>query len=507
MMDQERWWQRCVSYEIFPRSFQDTNGNGIGDIPGIIMRLPYLKKLGVGCLWIASIFFANDFLGEEVMDYRAVDPVLGSMSDVDALIAEAHRLSIKIVLEMPIGHTSARHAWFLESRKGGSSNPYQDFYLWTDTTCNWVTIKSDGALTWDSSRNAAFVHTYGENLPDLNWRDEHVVKAMYDQCRFWLEKGVDGLEFHDVNTIIKDETFRDNPSLSMLLHPRSYERQLHVFDRNRPESHRELRRLHAMVGEYDNRLMAGDILQEKAGESEIAASYVGDQLDITFDDALMRLPFRASAWRWCAQRWYQAVGENGWPAWRMESGKDGRIVDRWKGNDGRARIAAMFLLTQKGMPLLYYGQEIGLCSKAKETKEGKVHTVSWRPMVWTDQEGHGFTTGTPWLPWGNAASSVAHGETDADSLFSLYRRLIALRNEDSVLQAGTIHFLDSGRHGVLAYCRQLGEEKRIILLNFRSRHSEVRTDAHTIMLSTSSMPTWVRGKLVLGPYQGVILKA
>ncbi|MCH3920454.1 MAG: DUF3459 domain-containing protein [Sphaerochaeta sp.] len=128
-------------------------------------------------------------------------------------------------------------------------------------------------------------------------------------------------------------------------------------------------------------------------------------------------------------------------------------------------------------------------------------------MVWTDQEGHGFTTGTPWLPWGNAASSVAHGETDADSLFSLYRRLIALRNEDSVLQAGTIHFLDSGRHGVLAYCRQLGEEKRIILLNFRSRHSEVRTDAHTIMLSTSSMPTWVRGKLVLGPYQGVILKA
>lgn len=473
-MDETTWWKQCVAYKIEPRKFHDSNGDGIGDIVGIISRLPYLRRLGIGCICLSSVFPGMGSGDGGVTEYCSVDPCLGSMADMEDLVDKAHVAGMHVVLEIPISDTSDRHKWFLESKKGGTGNPYSSFYLWTDVACNWMSTKSATVLEWDKNRKAASVRTLGVSLPDLNWRDGGVVQAIYDQCRFWLDKGIDGLELSDANCIVKDDAFRDNPGLFRPFRIHSYKRQLHVFDRNRPENHKELRRFHEMVSVYPHRVVAGRILQNEPGEPEMAGSYLGNQLDLTFDDSFAFLPFSAKAWKQCARRWYRAVGVGNWPGWKFEDRFLPRSMDRFGGDVRKAGLAAMFLLTQLGTPVLYFGEENG----ARDEKGSKTFP-----------------------------SCLTERANEDSPLVSLYASLIALRSRDGILRTGRIRYLDDSPCDVLEYVRETGTERRTIVLNFGKRQRTVPMGNGDVLLATYGKVAVVGGKLVLAPRQGVVLKA
>ena len=494
------WWQTGIVYQIYPRSFQDSNGDGIGDLNGIAARLDHAAGLGVDAIWISPIFPSPmaDF-GYDVADYRGVDPMFGSLADFDALLAAAHARNLKVLLDFVPNHTSDRHPWFVESRSS-RDDPKRDWYLWHDPKPdggppnNWLSRFGGPAWTLDESTGQYYCHSFLAQQPDLNWRNPSVVAAMHDALRFWLGRGVDGFRIDVLWLLIKDDRYRDNPP-NPAWQPGGdpFWQFLPEYVSDRPEMREVARGLRAVFDEYPRRVMIGEIYLP----NERLAAYYGAHLD----EAQLPFNFQLIGAAWDAGtlartiRDYEAVLPPGaWPNWVLGNHDQHRLATRIGVN--QARVAAMLLLTLRGTPTLYYGDEIGMVdgdippdlvqdpAEKNNPGLGLGRDPERTPMQWDASPEAGFTTGTPWLPVGECGTVNVEAETaDPASLLSLYRSLIRLRREHQALSLGDIENVRADGT-VLRYERVHGGERLLVLLNLGDKTHWVETPHGTALLTT-----------------------
>jgi len=527
------WWQDCIVYQIYPRSFQDSDHDGVGDLQGIIRRLDYIKSLGVDAIWLNPIFVSPMMdLGYDIADYRNIDPLFGTLGDAELLIEKAHELSLKVIFDLVLNHTSNEHPWFLESRESRDSDK-ADYYIWSDTVPNnWKAAFGGKGWTFDKQRGQYFFHSFLPQQPDLNWRNPAVADSLLDEVRFWLDKGVDGFRLDSINAIIKDDALRNNPR-NYRRKLRSYDKQHHIFDRNRPESHSKLKMLRRLIDTYPDRMLIGEILVESPGEPEVAASYLGstgDELNLSFDFSLITTRFSAAKWQRSAKRWYEAVGRHRTPAWVLNNHDVSRSISRFKNNEQKARLAAFFLFTQRGAIFMYYGEELGLrnsfvCRKDMHDPLGRRYWPFSKgrdpqrgPMLWNVGANHGFTEGSPWLPFAKNANSctVENQELEKDSMLTLYRSLIRLRSKEHVLRMGVCDFLELKNTNLMAYTRTLEEACLLMLLNFSPKAQSasraelgLQSSAGEEIFSTASpsaRPRFSSDAVLLDGYEAVVFR-
>src|SRR3954462_9027466 len=414
---QPSWWQTGVIYQIYPRSFQDSNGDGVGDLRGIIRRLPYLAELGVDAIWISPIFVSPmaDF-GYDIADYTEIDPLFGTLQDFDALAAAAHQLGLKIILDLVPNHTSDWHPWFLESRSS-RANPKRDWFLWRDPAPdggppnNWLSCFGGSGWQLDPQTGQYYYHAFLPEQPDLNWRNPEVVDAMLGVLRFWLDRGVDGFRVDVLWHLVKDARFPDtppNPAWKAGMDP--YQALAPVHTTDQPEVHGIIRRMRALFDEYRGRGIIGEIYLPV----ERLVQYYGADLS----GAHLPFNFQLIAAKWDArhiarliEEYEAALPRGGWPNWVLGNHDQHRIATRV--GRAQARVAAMLLLTLRGTPTLYYGDEIGMQdvpiapSQVQDPFEKNVpgkglgRDPERTPMRWDASENAGFTTGEPWLPLGD----------------------------------------------------------------------------------------------------------
>ena len=490
MSDTWVWWKHGVIYQIYPRSFQDSNSDGIGDIPGIISRLEYLAYLSIDAIWLSPIFQSPmaDF-GYDISDYRSIDPAYGSLEDVVRLIKEAHERGIRVIFDLVLNHTSCEHRWFIESRSSRYS-ACRDYYIWADPVRgrppnNWLGAFGGSAWTFDKSTGQYYLHSFKAEQPDLNWRNDELVKRLFGEVSYWLDLGVDGFRLDVINHIIKDEQLRSNPyGLGATVRP--YDLQRHIYDRNREESHTRIGELRALIDSVPNRMLVGEINVEAPGEPEVVASYLGeDQLHLAFDFSFIWASWDAKEFRKLALAWYEAVDGRGWPAWVLSNHDQKRAFSRFGNSEARAKVAALFLLMQRGTPFIYYGEEIGMRHHRVPRNQmvdppGLQYWPFYAgrdperlPMQWDDSPQHGFSTSdATWLPvdeeWGTD-HQVSSQREDPTSLLSWYRVIIRIRREIDLLHAGDIRYMDLQSPDLLCFFRFDDERMILCLLNF-SRH-------------------------------------
>jgi alpha-glucosidase len=473
------WWQSAVIYQVYPRSFQDSDGDGVGDLPGILARLPYLAELGIDALWLSPIFVSPmaDF-GYDIANYMEIDPLFGSMRDFDALLAAAHARGMKVLLDFVPNHTSERHPWFLESRSSRTSAK-RDWYIWRDPAArggppnNWLSEFGGSAWQFDERTGQYYFHAFLAAQPDLNWRNAEVRAAMHEVMRFWLRKGVDGFRVDVMWHLIKDAEFRDNP-----LNPDycegepPYRRLLPLYSADRPEVHEVVRGLRAVVDEFPARVLIGEIYLPL----EHLVAYYGRDLGgahLPFNFSLLETPWRAPAIAQLIDRYEAALPAGGWPNWALGNHDRPRFATRIAPE--QARVAAMLLLTLRGTPTLYYGDEIGMHQVAIATDRARDPAAphvpgrdgSRTPMQWDASAFAGFSTAEPWLPLAEdfAANNVARQRVEPGSLLNLYKRLIALRRAGPALSQGAYRPLQADGD-VLAYMREEAGERILVALNF-----------------------------------------
>lgn len=536
------WWKHGVVYQIYPRSFADTNGDGIGDLRGIIERLDYLndgtpESLGVDALWLCPIYPSpqHDF-GYDVSDYYDVDPRFGSLDDLDELLEKAHTRGIRIILDMVLNHSSHCHPWFIESRSS-RQNPKRDWYIWRDgrgpgkPPNNWQSVFGGPAWTWDPRTEQYYHHSFLEEQPDLNWRNPQVKEVLFDVLRFWLDRGVDGFRLDVVNYYFKDAQFRDNPSRLALTY--GYGRQRHVYDKDQPELHTLLREMRTLVDSYPGRMTVGEVGSDDAVRGPAAClGAKADELHLAFNFAFTRTPWSAPAFQREVKRWEEALPPGGWPTYTLSNHDLVRHTSRYAAGhwtDARARVAAALLLTLRGTPFLYYGEEIGMREVYIPREEiqdpaGKRYWPLYKgrdgcrtPMQWDASPHAGFTRGIPWLRLGPDCRerNVAAQRDDPGSLLTFYRRLLWLRKETPALQWGGYRPLLHRPTRALAYLRETPDQTVLVLLNFSARPATVTTDEPLpakdwkVLLSTAGWRERERlaGPITLPPYAVCLLEA
>ena len=462
------WWQNAVLYQIYPRSFLDTDGDGVGDLEGIRAKLPYLRWLGVDGVWLSPIYRSPmaDF-GYDVSDHCAVDPTFGDLDRFDALLAGAHGQGLKVMLDWVPNHTSDRHPWFVESRSSRESAK-RDWYFWRDgrgpgePPNNWRAAFGGRAWTWDDATLQWYLHLFLPEQPDLNWANPEVVEAMHGVLRFWLDRGVDGFRADVIHLIGKDADLPDQP-------PELAEIDL-VGVHDHPSAHPLLRGIRHVLDSYDgDRVMVGEV---NLGSPALLAPYygAGDELHMVFNFSLL--------WaRWDAAAWVERIAESeaalspagAWPVWVLSNHDTPRHRTRYGGTEARARVAATVLLTLRGTPFLYAGEELGL-EDAAVPEDRRVDPGGRdgcrAPIPWDDSPGHGWA-GEPWLPWAPepAARSAGVLSGNVDSIVHLYRRLLAARRASPALRAGEWEQLEAPA-GVVAYERRAGDDRRRVWANF-----------------------------------------
>ncbi len=534
------WWRGAVVYQIYPRSFRDTNGDGIGDLEGIIEKLDYLNdgtpnSLGVDALWLSPVYPSpmHDF-GYDISDFRAIDPVFGNMDTFRRLLSEAHRRGIRILMDLVVNHTSHEHAWFAESRSS-RDNPKRDWYIWKDPVRggppnNWLAFF--GGRAWEHSPQTGqyYYHAFLKEQPDLNWRNPEVERAVFDMIRYWLDLGVDGFRLDVVNLYFKDKELRDNPTHTWRL-ARPFDRQHHVYDRNRPEMHPLLRRFRALVDSYPDRTSVGEVTLEAGEDSAVPAAFQGDddELHMTFNFAFFFAKWSAREFRRVIEHWEESLRGSSWPTYTLSNHDFRRHISRYaRGGDreteNRARVAATMLLTLRGTPFLYYGEEIGM-REGHVPRERIVDPVGKRywpfhpgrdgcrlPMAWDDSEYSGFSDSAPWLPVyaRRVRENVGKQTTEPDSLLSLYRALIWLRKKTPALVHGSLEFVDAVPGGVLAYRRVFENQRVLVLLNLENRDRTVPWSEEPkgrVLFSSAREPSAVRveGAIALLPNEAMIL--
>jgi alpha-glucosidase len=467
------WWRDAVVYQIYPRSFLDTDGDGVGDLRGIERRLDHLVWLGVDAVWISPFYRSPmaDF-GYDVSDYCDVDPRFGTLADADRLIAAAHERGLRLLVDWVPNHTSDQHPWFAESRSSRSS-PKRDWYHWRDgrdgrPPNNWRAAFGGRAWTLDDATGQWYLHLFLPQQPDLNWSNPDVVAAMHQVLRFWLDRGVDGFRIDVVHCIGKDPAFPDQPA------------QLGEIDRvgiqNEPTTHELIRGFRRLVDSYPGeRTTVGEV---NLGDLPSIASFYGrgDELHMVFNFLPLHAPWTKAAWQDVIERVAQELPTGAWPTWALSNHDVRRIRTRLGGEDA-ARAAAVLLLTQRGTPFVYQGDELGL----EDAVVPDAHRVDpggrdgcRAPLPWEPGPSHGWPTPSPWLPWPPEADArnAASERDDRASMLHLYRDLLALRRRSPALRRGSLHLRDAP-DDVLAYEREWGGDRRLVLVNFGDREAEV----------------------------------
>jgi alpha-glucosidase len=483
VMQRGLWWQTGVIYQIYPRSFQDSNGDGIGDLRGITQRLPYLVELGVDAIWLSPIFPSPiaDF-GYDISDYTDIDPIFGSLSDFDALLTAAHAQGIKVILDLVPNHTSDRHPWFLESRASRGSRK-RDWYIWRDPAANggppnnWLSVFGGSAWQYDRASGQYYYHAFLAAQPDLNWCNPAVRSAIYEVMRFWFRRGVDGFRIDVIWHLIKDEQFRDNPpNPNFRASDPPHHRLIPLYTADRPEVHDVIAELRRVADEFSDRVLIGEIYLPL----ERLVAYYGRDLagvHLPFNFSLLSASWDASSIARLISEYEAALPAGGWPNWVLGNHDRLRIASRVGAS--QARIAAILLLTLRGTPTIYYGDEIAMNQVAIAPDEvrdpmgknipdlGLGRDGCRTPMQWDSTAHAGFSTADPWLPVGGrfAKDSVVDQRRDKTSIYQLYRRLIDLRRKRAALLSGSYgRVLAEGN--LLVFTREIGGERILVALNF-----------------------------------------
>lgn len=487
------WWKRGVIYQIYPRSFYDTNGDGIGDLEGIRRKLDYLVWLGVDAIWISPIYPSPmaDF-GYDVSEYCDIDPIFGSRADFDRLIAEAHAKGLKVILDFVPNHTSDRHPWFEESRSSRTSAK-RDWYIWRDPKPdgsppnNWISHFGGRAWEFDEASGQYYLHSFLREQPDLNWRNPELRAAMHEVLRFWLERGVDGFRVDVIWLLIKDEALRDNPP-NPAYQPEQPEiqRHLHLYSADQPEVHDVIMEMRRTLDEFDERVLIGEIYLPL----ERLVDYYGKDLSgahLPFNFQLLHTAWNARDIAKLVGEYEAALPPGGWPNWVLGNHDQKRIAARV--GEEQARLAAMLLLTLRGTPTMYYGDELGIGRveippesvrdpwALNEPGLGFGRDPSRTPMQWDGTAHAGFSEAKPWLPIADAACNVEALKADERSILTLYRRLLEIRRQYAALEIGAYMPLHA-EHDVLFYQRVLETQRIIVALNFS-------TDERTLVLPDS----------------------
>ena len=477
------WWQSGVFYQVYPRSFQDSNADGVGDIAGIARRLPYLGELGVDAVWLSPVFPSPmaDF-GYDISDYTGIDPLFGSVEDFDALVEAAHAAGLKIILDLVPNHTSDQHPWFIESRSS-RDNPKRDWYLWRDPKegggepNNWLSEFGGSAWTFDETTGQYYYHAFLAQQPDLNWRNNDVRAAIYDAMRYWLRKGVDGFRVDVIWHLIKDAQFRDNPPNPYYREGRPpHEKILTQYSTDQPEVHEVVAEMRRVIDQFESRVLIGEIYLPL----QRLVAYYGNDLagaQMPFNFALLSTLWSARSIEKIVADYEAALPPGAWPNWVLGNHDRPRVTSR-VGAD-QARVAAMLLLTLRGTPTLYYGDEIGMHQVAiapdqvRDPFEKNVPGIGVgrdgcrTPMQWDATLHAGFSEAAPWLPVANdfAQENVVNLDADRESILSLYKALIRLRKEMPQLQSGDYQPVHA--QGDLLLYRRRGEGKSVLIaLNF-----------------------------------------
>jgi alpha-glucosidase len=536
MSDSKQWWQTGIIYQVYPRSFQDTTGDGIGDLPGILQRLDYIRSLNVKCLWLSPINPSpmKDF-GYDVANYSAVDPVYGTLEDFDRLLAAAHERGLKLILDLVPNHTSDQHAWFLESRSS-RDNPKRDWYIWRDPAPNggppnnWTSFFGGPAWTLDEATGQYYLHQFVREQPELNYRNPAVMEAMLGEMRFWLDRGVDGFRVDVIWLMIKDAELRDEPNDPNWDGVNPHFKLQHIYTQDQPEVHEVIRRMRALLDEYDGRMMVGEIyLPNKRLMEYYGAAF--DECHLPFNFQLIDSPWDCQTVRRLVDKYEADLPPGAWPNWVLGNHDKHRLATR-VGPD-QARVANMLLLTLRGTPTCYYGDELGMANvrippeflqDPQAVNQPEIADIVGRdpartPMQWDATLNAGFAAPgvQTWLPLADdyRTRNVAAQSADPTSMLSYFRALTALRESSPALVVGDYKSLDTGKDEVYAYLRTAktdsGEQRYLVVLNFgggthRLDFSSLGKNAE-ILLSTNMLSKGVvpLRRLYVSPNEGMIL--
>ncbi|WP_429816259.1 alpha-glucosidase family protein [Ensifer sp. B1-9] len=506
------WWRGAVIYQVYPRSFQDTDDDGIGDLKGVTRRLAHIASLGVDAIWLSPFFTSPQAdMGYDVSDYCGVDPMFGTLADFDEMLGEAHRLGLKVIIDQVISHTSDRHPWFIESRSD-RTNPKADWYVWADpkpdgtAPNNWLSIFGGPAWEWDGVRKQYYMHNFLGSQPDLNFHNPAVQDAVLDAARFWLDRGVDGFRLDTVNFYFHDRHLRDNPPLvpdpdatsndAPDVNP--YGMQDHLHDKSQPENIAFLQRFRALLDRYKGRMTVGEV-GDGARSLKTVAAYTGggDKLNMCYTFDLLGPDFTARHIRRCVEN-FQKVVTDGWVCWAFSNHDVTRHVSRFARSEAEreriARLAITLLSSLRGSICLYQGEELGLpeAELAFEDLRDPYGIRFWpsykgrdgcrTPMVWEEAAANaGFSAGKPWLPVPAEHRRLAVDAMVAgvDTTLDHYRATLAFRNSQPVLRDGAMRFLDSNSE-LLAFVREKDGERLLFVFNLTREPLEFLAPADTV---------------------------
>lgn len=524
------WWRGAVIYQIYPRSFQDSNGDGVGDLLGIVQRLPYIASLGVDAIWISPFFTSpmKDF-GYDVSDYCDVDPMFGSLADFDAVTETAHALGVRVMIDLVLSHTADVHPWFTESR-ANRDNDKANWYVWADPKddgtppSNWLSIFGGSAWQWDTRREQYYLHNFLVSQPDLNFHEPQVQEALLDVARFWLHRGVDGFRLDTINFYMHDAELRDNPGLpkdernadtAPAVNP--YNHQRHIYDKNHPDNVKFLEKLRAVmepfgaaaVGEVGDSQRGLEILGEYTSGNRMQMCYAFEFLAPDRPDASRVVQILSKL---------DDVAPEGWACWAFSNHDVVRHTSRWSLSPAAQRLYTTLIMCLRGTVCLYQGEELGLheADVTFEDLQDPYGIEFWpefkgrdgcrTPMVW-EQGAHAgaFTSGKPWLPVSteHLGSSVNTQENDPGALLHHYRRAIAFRHAHAALKAGAHSELRASGN-VIQFTRTLGDEALFCVFNVSDSPSDFvkpEGDWHEIGAEIGGAHASPDGKIHLGPWQ------
>jgi alpha-glucosidase len=516
------WWEPGVIYQVYPRSFADSDGDGTGDLRGVLDRLDHLSWLGVDAIWLSPVFRSpmKDF-GYDISDYCDVDPVFGRLADLDALVEEAHRRGLRLILDFVPNHTSDQHPWFIESR-ASRTNPRRDWYVWHDAgpdgspPNNWLAMFGGPAWTWDEPTRQFFYHAFLASQPDLNWRNPAVRAAMYDVLRFWLDRGIDGFRIDVITHLLEDEQLRDNPpNPDYRLGQPTEASLLSTRTIDQPELQAIVGEIRQVIEEYEHRLLIGEAYLPI---DRLMAYYGGGRgIHMPFNFQLLAMPWDARTIGAAIRTYEDHLPPDAWPNWVLGNHDQSRIATRV--GEAQARVAAMLLLTLRGTPTIYYGDEIGMrdvlipperrVDPAWHDGSGTGRDRCRTPMQWDRAPGGGFTTGEPWLPFAadQPTRNVATQCGDPHSMLTLHRRLIELRRANPALAIGRYEPIGVGDH-TLAYRRAWDDGSFAVALNLAGAPVEVEIGGSGAIALTTGVTRAgerVERSVRLGADEGVVV--
>lgn len=523
------WWQTGVLYQIYPRSYKDSNDDGIGDLPGIIEKLDHIKDLGVKGVWISPFYKSPmaDF-GYDVSDYTGIHPMFGTMEDFDRLLAAVHKRDLKLILDFVPNHSSSEHPWFQES-KSSRDNPKRDWYIWKDPAPgggppnNWGSAFGGSGWEYDEKTGQYYYHAFLKEQPDLNWRNPEVQAAMLDAMRFWLDKGVDGFRVDVMWHMVKDEQFRNNPPNPDYTEEKSpYDKLLQVYNTDQFEVHDIVKKMRQVMEEYDERVMIGEIYLPV----DKLVAYYGQNNEgahLPFNFQLVMTPWDARKIEVAVNKYEGALPPGGWPNWVLGNHDNSRIATRI----GKEQIknAAILLLTLRGTPTVYYGEELGMtdveipANRVQDPQEKNIpgkglgRDPERTPMQWDTSKNAGFSEGEPWLPLmeNHAEINVERQKQQPESMLNFYKRLIAMRNSEEALKTGNyipvpasgnmLSYIREGKHKCILIALNLGEATENCVPEIKDWSGNVRIATHPELEKNV-----LKNNIYLGANQGIIME-